>query len=88
MYTEDCIVAPHPLSGLRIVNKPDFFPRGFTDNELVRTLNDLSFPRHEYNMLMESPSFAEVDEYYNPGTDDIPEEQILEAIVIDKFGKT
>ena len=77
-----------PLYGQRIVDRDDLSPRGFTDAELHSTYAALVDARHNYDMAMESPTFEEVDEYFNPGVDDIPSDFVLEAIVVDKFSKT
>lgn len=84
----DRIPAVSPLYGQRIVNRDDLSPRGFTDAELHSTYAALVGARHDYDMAMESPTFEEVDEYFNPGVDEVPSDFVLEAIVVDKFSKT
>lgn len=82
------VEAVNPILGMHIKDCDDFAPVGFTDSELVATINDLSATRHDYDMLLESASFEEVDEYWNPGTEDVPDHYVLEAIVVDKFSRT
>lgn len=78
----------NPLFGMRIITGYDPFAKGFDDTGLVKALNAISDTRHDYDMLMESAHFDEVDEYYNPGTEDVSDDFVLEAIVVDKFSKT
>lgn len=80
--------AVSPLYGQRIVDRDDLFPKGFTNDELHSTYAALVNTRHDYDMMMESPSFAEVDDFFNPGVDEVPSNFVLEAIVVDKFSKT
>lgn len=82
------VEAMNPVYAMRIIDCDDLHPRGFSESELVNALNELGATRHDYDMLMESATFEEVDAYYNPGTDEISPDYILEAIVVDKFSKT
>jgi len=82
------VEAKNPLYALRIVDCDDLTPRGFSETEIVQALNSLAETRNDYDMLMESATFDEVDAYYNPGVDDVCLDYILEAIVVDKFSKT
>lgn len=77
------------IFGLRIVDKPDLFPVGYDEDRLVAILTeDLCATQHDFEMLTEAAGFDEVDEYYNPGADEVPYDYILEAIVVEKFSKT
>lgn len=76
-----------PVFGIKIRDIEDLHPYGFTYNEIACALNQLSQTRHDYDMLLESASFDEVDSFYNPGQDDVSADFILEAIVIDKFSR-
>ena len=87
-YLEDRIEAKNPLYAMRISLRDDLFPRGFTEPELQATYMALTDTVHDCGMLLETASFESIDEYYNPGIDDIAPEYILEAIVVDKFSKT
>lgn len=82
------VEAINPILGMRIKDCDDLSPESFTDNELVKAINDLSATRHDYDMLLESATFEEVDEYWNPGTEEVPVHYVLEAIVVDKFSRT
>lgn len=77
-----------PLYGQRIVDRDDLSPQGFTNDELHSVYAALVDDRHNYDMMMESPSFAEVDDFFNPGVDEVPSGFVLEAIIVDKFSKT
>ena len=87
MHTER-VEAISPVYGMRITDKLDPCPVAYSGHEVVDTLNSLTETRHDYDMLMETASFEEVDAYYNPGEEEVPDEYILEAIVIEKFSKT
>lgn len=78
----------NPIFGMRITTDYDALPRGFENFELVKVINTLSETRHDYDMLMEAAQFDEVDSFYNPGTDEVSDDYVLEAIVVDKFSKT
>ena len=78
----------NPIYGMRITTAYDALSRGFENFELVKVINALSETRHDYDMLMETAQFDEVDSFYNPGTDEVSDDYVLEAIVVDKFSKT
>ncbi|WP_446424566.1 defense against restriction DarA-related protein [Mailhella sp.] len=82
------VPAMSPLFGLRVVDKDDLYPRGFTADELNAAYAELAKTAHDYDMLMESATMEEVSEYFNPGTDKVEPGFIFEAIVIDKFSRT
>ncbi|MBQ3172550.1 MAG: hypothetical protein IJB53_11695 [Mailhella sp.] len=82
------VPAMSPLFGLRVVDKDDLYPRGFTADELNAAYAELARTAHDYDMLMESATMEEVSEYFNPGTDKVDGGFIFEAIVIDKFSRT
>lgn len=82
------VPAMSPLFGLRVVDKDDLYPRGFTADELNAAYAELARTAHDYDMLMESATMEEVSEYFNPGTDKVAPGFIFEAIVIDKFSRT
>ncbi|MBQ7607382.1 MAG: hypothetical protein IJU76_05375 [Desulfovibrionaceae bacterium] len=77
-----------PFYAQWIFDRYDLFPKGFSESEIVDTLNNLSRTRFEYDLLLETASFEDVDAYYNPGEDPVSDEFILEAIVVDKFSRT
>lgn len=82
------VAAPYnPIIGLHVVNRDDLRPTAFTDDELNTVYAELASDRHGYDMLTESAEFEEVDDYYNPGDEVVPAEDIYEAIVIDKFSR-
>lgn len=78
---------PHVL-GLRVVDRDDLFPCGFSISELSNVHASLMETRHDFDMLMESASFSDVDDYYNPGTELVSKDFIFEAIIIDRFSRT
>lgn len=82
------VPALSPLFGLRIVDRDDLFPRVWDDAKLRSIYNELTADVNDCDMLMESAGFEEVDDYYNPGTEEVDPDYILEAIVVDKFAKT
>ena len=82
------VAAIHPLYGQRVVVRDDLAPQGFSVDELHSLYSALMESAHDYNLLMEPPTFAEVDDFLNPGSEQIPPEFVLEAIVVDKFSRT
>lgn len=80
------VAAKSPVLGMYIVDTDDLFPQGFTDIHAAYASLGQTF--HDYDMLMESAPFDEVDDYYNPGVEDVPSDYIFEAIVVNKFSGT
>ena len=81
------ITARNPFySGVRITEGYDFFPKGIPSLDVAYArLVDSSLA---LNQILESPSFEEVDDFYNPGTDEVSPGYILEAITIESFSRT
>lgn len=81
------ITARNPFySGVRITEGYDFFPKGIPSLDVTYArLVDSSLA---LNQILESPSFEEVDGFYNPGTDEVSPGYILEAITIESFSRT
>lgn len=74
--------------GIRFRNREDFFPQGYTPEELEQVYFRLTSGRLGGYAILESPSFDDVDEFYNPGLYDVDNQFILEAVVVDKFSRT
>ena len=70
------ITARNPFySGVRITEGYDFFPKGIPSLDVAYArLVDSSLA---LNQILESPSFEEVDDFYNPGTDEVSPGYIL-----------
>ena len=66
------VAAIHPLYGQRVVVRDDLAPQGFSVDELHSLYSALMESAHDYNLLMEPPTFAEVDDFLNPGSEQIP----------------
>lgn len=81
------VTARNPFyNGIRIIDEYDFFPRGIPSLDAAYTgLVDSS---HALNQILESPSFEEVDDFYNPGTDEVSPDYVLEAITVESFSRT
>lgn len=94
---ESCVVksvpdlagsGPNPnYQGLIIRDKDDLFPKAFSVLELNNVYASLCGNNHDEGLICECPSLEEV-EYYNPGTEEVPDSFILEAITVDKFSRT
>ena len=82
------ISAINPVFGMRINTRQDAFPKGFEATALINAINSISATRHDYDMLLETAQFEEVDSFYNPGIEEVSSDFVLEAIVVDKFSKT
>lgn len=82
------VQAINPIFGMRISTKYDPLSKGFDATSLVKAINAISDCRHDYDLLMEAAQFEEVDSFYNPGTEEVSDDFVLEAIVVDKFSKT
>lgn len=82
------IQAINPIYGMRISICYDHRAKGFETTDLVKIINSISDTRHDYDMLMEAAQFEEVDSFYNPGIEEVSDDFVLEAIVVDKFSKT
>jgi hypothetical protein len=74
--------------GTRLRNKEDFFPKGFTAQELEQVYYRLTAGRVQGYLILESPTFEQVDDYWNPGEQEVEASFIMEAIVVDKFART
>ena len=85
---EEHIMRVNPLYGQRIIDCDDFSPHCFDAHGLNEAFSQICGTTHDFEMLCESASFEEVDDYYNPGTEEIPDSDIFEAVVIDKFSRT
>lgn len=80
--------APNPYyQGLRVVDKDDLFPKGFSRDELTEVYNSLVEGRHEEGLALEAPTLEEL-EYFNPGEEEISDTEIFEAITVDRFSRT
>jgi hypothetical protein len=64
----------------------DFFVKGFDKKELSKIYYELSCSKSDEGLLMESPSFVDVDEFYNPGA--ILNVAIFEAITVQAYSRT
>lgn len=79
---------PNPYyQGLTIRDKDDLFPKAFSFLELNNVYAGLCSNNHDEGLICECPSLEEL-EYYNPGTEEVPDSFILEAITVDKFSRT
>lgn len=79
---------PNPYyQGLTIRDKDDLFPKGFSFLELNNVYAALCSNNHDEGLICECPSLEEL-EYYNPGTEEVSDSFILEAITVDKFSRT
>lgn len=78
----------NPLYGQYIVDRDDLSPRGFSVDELHAAYAALVESVHDDDMMMEVPTFSEVDGALNPGTEIVPHDFVLEAIIVDKFSRT
>ena len=54
----------NPLYGQRIIDRDDFFPHCFDAHGLNEAFNQICGTTHDFEMLCESASFEEVDDYY------------------------
>lgn len=79
------VVAANPLTGMRIVDRDDLFPKSYSDGDLRRIYAGLTEDGRSNDLLNEEAPFEEVDAYYNPGVDVVPAKDVFEAIVIEKF---
>lgn len=91
--SEDMRILPpiSPYAGIHIRDVDDFFPRGFTSEELDRVYHKLlgyDEPKMFGLVAEAAEPFDAMDEYYNPGVDVVSDAAIFEAIVVDKFSKT
>ena len=73
-------------NGMKITMGLDLFSYGFSEKELDAAYYELTADPEQENLLMESASFKDIDEFYNPG--EIFEELILEAIRVKRFSQT
>lgn len=81
-------MSPNPnYRGIRVVDRDDLFPRGFTRVELDAVYAGLTQDVHDEGLILESPDLADV-EFYNPGVDPVPDDFILEAITVEHFSRT
>lgn len=87
IFEEARVEAPNPYTGMVLWNKPDFYPKGFTEQELDKTYYGLVRDPDDYALMMESAPFEEVDGYYNPGTEEVDAAFITEAVVVKKFSR-
>lgn len=79
---------PNPnWQGIVVRDIDDFNPQGFSTVELNNIYADLCSDKHGEGLVLECPSMDEL-EYYNPGTEDVDEDYILEAITVDQFSRT
>lgn len=81
-------IAPNPnYRGIRVVDRDDLFPRGFTKVELDAIYAGLTQDIHDEGLILESPGLADV-EFYNPGVEPVSDDFILEAIIVEHFSRT
>lgn len=74
--------------GLRIVDCDDFFPQSFGKVELDAIYYSLIRSDSAMELITEWPTFEEINDFYNPGAEDIDGNLIFEAITVDKFNRT
>ncbi len=87
IFEEARVEAPNPYTGMVLWNKLDFYPKGFTEQDLDKTYYGLVRDPDDYALMMESAPFEEVDGYYNPGTEEVDAAFITEAVVVKKFSR-
>lgn len=81
--------APNPLyNGLRVRERIDLMPRSFSANDLAVAYRNLTWELEDERLILESAPFDDVDDFYNPGTEDVLDQFILEAITVDHFSRT
>ena len=71
-------------NGVRCYDKEDYLPEGYTEDELRSVYYDLN-QETGIDYLVESAGFDEVDDYYNPGTEEVDPAFVLEAVTVKKF---
>jgi hypothetical protein len=76
------------FNGMRVRGGEDFFAKGFTEGELNAAYYQLTAARHDDWMILEAADFTDVDAFYNPGEEAVPEGFILEAVTIESFSRT
>lgn len=72
--------------GVRCYDKEDYLPEGYTEDELRSIYYDLN-QEAGIDYLVESADFDEVDDYYNPGTEEVDPAFVLEAVTVKKFSR-
>ena len=72
--------------GVRCYDKEDYLPEGYTEDELRSVYYDLN-QEAGIDYLVESADFDEVDDYYNPGTEEVDPAFVLEAVTVKKFSR-
>lgn len=81
--------APNPLyNGQRIRSVVDLMPQGLSDRELALAYRGLTWDLEDERLILEATTLDDVDEFYNPGTEDVGDQFILEAVTIDHFSRT
>lgn len=75
-------------TGLRIVDCDDFSPHSFGKVELDAIYYSLIRSDSAMELITEWPTFEEINDFYNPGTEDVDGNLIFEAITVDKFNRT
>ena len=82
------VKAPNPYTdGMVLYDRLDYFPHGFTRDELDTAYYGLIREHTDYDMMMETAPFEDVDEYYNPGTEEVDPAFVTEAVVVKKFSR-
>lgn len=82
------VKAPNPYTdGMVLYDRLDYFPHGFTKDELDTAYYGLIREHTDYDMMMEAAPFEDVDEYYNPGTEEVDPAFVMEAVVVKKFSR-
>lgn len=71
------------FDGLRVRGGFDGIPNGFTDTQLNEVFYRLTASKIDGYLILESPSFDEIDDFYNPGEENL----ILEAVTIARFSQ-
>ncbi len=72
--------------GVRCFDKDDYFPDGYTEEELRSIYYDLN-QEDGMDLLIETADFDEVDDYYNPGEEEVDPAFVLEAVTVKKFSR-
>lgn len=82
------VKAPNPYTdGMVLCDRLDYFPHGFTKDDLDTAYYGLIREHTDYDMMMEAAPFEDVDEYYNPGTEEVDPAFVMEAVVVKKFSR-
>lgn len=76
------------FNGLRVKVGEDYFVKAFSSAELDDVYYRLTASRNDDYLIMESPSFDDVDQFYNPGDEFVSDSFILEAITVVRYAQT